>query len=87
MSTHNFGQAFEPQHDPDHVIVDFRYSRVYDHSGIEAIDNLTKRYLKAGKHLTLRHLSPECQKLLKNAAHLVEVNVSEDPHYHVSLNQ
>lgn len=86
-SVHNFLDSFDPKNDPDRVCVDFRYSRVYDHSGIEAIDNLTKKYQAQGKMMGLRHLSPECQKLLSNADALIEVNVSEDPHYHVSLNK
>lgn len=86
-SVHNFVESFDPKTDPDMVCVDFRFSRVYDHSGIEAIDNLTRKYQAQGKMMGLRHLSPECRKLLKNASNLVEINVSEDPHYHVSLNK
>ncbi len=83
-SAKNFVEQFDPKGDPDAVTIDFMHSRVYDHTGIEAIDSLTKKYQTEGKKLTLRHLSPECQMLLQNARELVEVNVSEDPHYHVS---
>ncbi len=65
-------------------MVDFIHSRVWDHSGLEAIRALTERYAKAGKKLHLRHLSPECRKMLKNAASMVEVNLVEDPHYQVA---
>ncbi|MEM7517542.1 MAG: sodium-independent anion transporter, partial [Planctomycetota bacterium] len=50
----------------------------------EAIDTLAERYLTQGKELHLRHLSPECRKLLKKAGSMVEVNVIEDPVYHVA---
>ena len=83
-SAKNFIEQFDPKNDPQSVSIDFMHSRVYDHTGIEAIDNLTKKYQTAGKKLTLRHLSPECQVLLRDAKELIEVNVSEDPHYHVS---
>jgi len=83
-SVHRFGELFDPQHDPDEVIVDFIHSRVADHSAIEAIDALAERYLKAGKQLHLRHLSPECRDLLEKAGDLVEVNIKEDPHYHIA---
>lgn len=83
-SVKNFSDMFSPEKDPDCVVIDFMHSRVYDHSGIEAIDNLTKKYQAAGKKLVLKHLSPECLQLLENAKGLVEINVSEDPHYHVS---
>jgi len=86
-SVKNFGDLFDPKNDPDDVIVEFQKSRVYDHSAIEAIDALAERYLKIGKRLHLRHLSPECQKLLTKAGDLVEVNVIEDPRYFVADDQ
>ncbi len=86
-SVKNFGDLFDPKGDPDDVVVEFQKSRVYDHSAVEAIDALAERYLKAGKRLHLRHLSPECQKLLTKAGDLVEVNVIEDPKYFVADDQ
>jgi len=83
-STHRFAELFDPANDPDEVYIDCAMSRVADHSAIEAIDNLAERYTKAGKRLHLTHLSPECRKLLGTAAELVEVNIEEDPHYHVA---
>ncbi|ORU92705.1 MAG: sodium-independent anion transporter [Cycloclasticus sp. symbiont of Bathymodiolus heckerae] len=83
-SIHNFREHFDPINDPQEVIVDFARSRVSDHSGIEAIDTLAERYLKQGKTLHLRHLSPECIKLLHKARNLIEVNVIEDPKYSVA---
>lgn len=83
-SVKNFLDLFNPASDPDDVIIEFQNSRVVDHSAIEAIDNLAEKYIKAGKTLHLRHLSPECRKLLKKAGNLVEVNVMEDPVYHVA---
>ncbi|MDH5594705.1 MAG: SulP family inorganic anion transporter, partial [Gammaproteobacteria bacterium] len=83
-SVKNFLELFTPDEDPDDVIIEFQYSRVADHSAIEAIDNLADKYIQAGKKLHLRHLSPECQKLMKKAGNLVEVNVMEDPKYHVA---
>ena len=78
---------FDVRNDPDDVVVEFKHSQVYDHSAVEAIDALAERYLKAGKRLHLRHLSPECRTLLKKAGDLVEVNVIEDPKYHVADDQ
>jgi len=83
-SVKNFLDLFHPETDPDDVIIEFQNSRVADHSAIEAIDNLAERYIKAGKQLHLRHLSLECRGLLKKAGNLVEVNVMEDPRYHVA---
>lgn len=83
-SVHRFGELFNPKNDPDEVIIDFAFSRVADHSAIEAIDNLAEKYTKAGKNLHLRHLSAECRLLLEKAGDLVEVNIKEDPHYHIA---
>jgi len=66
------------------VIIEFKHSRVADHSAIEAIDSLADKYAKVGKKLHLRHLSPDCIQLLHNARDLVEVNVIEDPNYKVA---
>lgn len=83
-SVQNFLELFTPADDPDDVIIEFQNSRVADHSAIEAIDNLAEKYIKAGKKLHLRHLSPECRELLTKAGDLVEVNMMEDPTYHVA---
>ena len=83
-SVSHFLDLFQVEHDPDDVIVDFVDARVADHSAIEAIETLADRYHREGKVLHLRHLSPECVKLLHNAGSLVEVNVFEDPTYKVA---
>ena len=79
-----FKGFFDPTNDPNDVVIEFRNSRVVDHSAIEAIDNLAEKYRKAGKTLHLRHLSEDCRLLLHKAGDMVEVNVLEDPHYHVA---
>jgi len=83
-SVADFKNLFDPKNDPDDVIIEFQNSRVADHSAIEAIDNMAERYIKAGKKLHLRHLTPECKLLLTKADDLVEINVLEDPTYHVA---
>lgn len=82
-STANFLDKFDVANDPNEVVVDFAESRVADHSGIEAVNKLTERYLNAGKTLHLRHLSEDCRRLLEKAGNMVEVNIMEDPHYAV----
>jgi len=79
----NFLEQFDMDKDSDDVIVEFKNSRVVDHSAIEAIDTLAERYLSRGKTMHLRHLSPECTQLLTKAGSLVEINVIEDPDYHI----
>jgi len=86
-SVSSFKEMFDFKNDPDDVVIDFYYSRVYDQSGLEAINSLSERYADAGKRLHLTHLSSECQRLLGKAGDLVEVSVSEDPQYHVATDR
>lgn len=79
-----FNEKFDIQNDPDEVIIDFEESRVVDMSAIEALNKLTERYHKVGKKIQLKHLSPDCIKLLKNAEAIIDVNVIEDPSYKVA---
>ncbi|TVR98928.1 MAG: SulP family inorganic anion transporter [Phycisphaerales bacterium] len=83
-STTAFKRLFDPQNDPDDVVIDFYYTRVYDQSGLEAINSLAEKYSALGKRLHLTHLSPECRQLLGKAEKFVVVNMSEDPQYHVA---
>jgi sulfate permease, SulP family len=65
------------------VIIDFKESRIADMSAIEALNAVTQRYSKLGKKVHLRHLSPDCILLLKNAEAIIDVNIIEDPNYMV----
>lgn len=82
-----FNEKFDPVNDPREVIIDFRESRVVDMSAIESLNKITERYLKLGKKLHLRHLSHDCQVLLKNADKIIDVNVLEDPNYKVLVDE
>ena len=86
-SVATFTEKFDVANDPEEVIIDFKDSRVADMSGIEALNKLTERYQKAGKILHLKHLSEDCRLLLKNAEDVIEVNILEDPIYHVSADK
>jgi SulP family sulfate permease len=78
-----FNEKFDVANDPEEVVIDFAESRVADMSGIEALNKITERYQKAGKKLHLKHLSADCRQLLKNAEKVIDVNIIEDPTYHV----
>ena len=78
---------FDVNNDTDDVVIDFYYTRVYDQSGLEAINWLAEKYKSSGKRLHLTHLSPECRKLLDQAGEFVEINLSEDPQYHVATDR
>lgn len=86
-SVSSFKDMFNAVDDPDDVVIDFYYTRVYDQSAIEAINGVSEKYVAAGKRVHLTHLSEECRELLDKAGDLVEINVSEDPHYHIATDR
>ncbi|MGJ3236050.1 SulP family inorganic anion transporter [Marivirga sp.] len=82
-----FNDKFDVLNDPEEVIIDFYESRVVDMSAIEALNKITERYKKAGKKVHLKHLSPDCRRLLADADKIIDVNVLEDPTYKVVVDQ
>ena len=82
-----FNEKFDIMNDPEEVIIDFQESRVVDMSAIEALNKITERYLKVGKKVHLKHLSPDCRNLLKNADKIIDVNVIEDPNYKLAVDK
>lgn len=83
-SIHNFRDIFSIDTDPKEIFINFKNARIFDHSAIEALNKLTESYRKSNKTLHLKYLSPDCQKLLKNAKDFIEVNIKEDPKYKVA---
>ncbi len=82
-STSNFMDKFDMNEDPEHIIIDFQESRVVDMSAIETLKKLIQKYQDLNKKVTLRHLSPDCVRLLDNAKGFIEVDIEEDPTYKV----
>ena len=78
-----FMEKFDIKNDPDHIIIDFKESRVSDMSAIEALNNLTKKYSQVNKVVELQYLSADCRQLLQNANAVINVNIIEDPTYKV----
>tara|TARA_B110000046_G_scaffold56692_1_gene63171 strand:- start:582 stop:2222 length:1641 start_codon:yes stop_codon:yes gene_type:complete len=85
-SIQNFSSKFDVQSDPDIIEIDFIESRVSDHSGIEAIENLIQKYQTLNKQVKLTHLSPECKTLLLKANPVLDNSIEasiDDPRYYV----
>jgi len=88
-SSQAFNSKFDFTDDPEKIEIDFIESKVGDHSGIEALQTVTKKYLALGKKIKLTHLSPECKMLLIKANPKFETVIEtsiEDPRYHVVTN-
>ena len=84
-----FNEKFDPKNDPDHVEIDFVESRISDHSALEAILNLVKKYEAENKTIHLKHLSEECKALLYKSDprfHQIIINAIDDPRYHLAAN-
>jgi sulfate permease, SulP family len=86
-SVSSFKEIFDFKKDQEHVVIDFANSRVWDHSGIEALQNVTERYAQNGKKLHLLNLSRECDQLLGKANGIVELSVIEDLEWHIADDQ
>nr|WP_047996118.1 SulP family inorganic anion transporter [Puniceibacterium sp. IMCC21224] len=84
-SAEGFSELFNPEEDPQTVIVDFADSRVVDQSALQAIEALATKYEAQGKRVQLRHLSRDCHRLLKKAGHLV-IDSDDDPDYALAVN-
>ena len=83
-SVDGFSEIFDPQNDPDDIVVDFDNSRVVDQSALQAIEDLAQRYEALGKNIHLRHLSRDCHRLLRRAGQLIEKS-DDDPDYGLAV--
>ncbi|MEP1611057.1 MAG: SulP family inorganic anion transporter [Roseobacter sp.] len=84
-SSDGFAELFDVDGDPSEVIVDFADSRVVDQSALQAIEAIAGKYEASGKRIQLRHLSPDCHRLLSKAGHLM-VDSDDDPDYALAVN-
>ncbi|GLQ35720.1 sodium-independent anion transporter [Amylibacter marinus] len=82
-SATRFQELFDPESDPESVILDFDGSRVVDESALQAIEAVAAKYNAAGKTLKLRHLSRDCHALLSKAGQLI-VDMDDDPSYQIA---
>lgn len=88
-SIQSFNSKFDVKNDPQRVEIDFVESRVSDHSAMEAIFNLVKKYEAAGKTLKLKHLSEDCKALMYKASPKFKEVILEDindPRYYLAAN-
>lgn len=81
-SVTSFKDLFDFKGDNEHVVIDFKNSRIWDHSGIEALQNITERYGQNDKKLHLLNLSQDCNQLLDKASNIVELSLIENLEWH-----
>ena len=73
-----FNDKFDVLGDPDRIVIDFTESRVVDMSAIEALNRITERYERAGKHVEITNLSQDCRRLMDDAEKIHGVNVVQE---------
>lgn len=81
-----FNEKFDIKNDPEHIRIDFIESKVSDHSAIEALTSLIKKYKDLDKKVTLSHLSLDCQNILLKSDPSFEEAIQKDindPRYYV----
>ena len=83
-STNSFIEIFNPDKDPEVIIIDFARSKVIDQSALKAIEDIADKYNSLGKKVKLRHLTRDCHKLLSKAGQLV-VDSDDDPDYGLAV--
>jgi len=84
-SVTEFMNGFDPKDDPKEVIIDFKDCRVWDHSGLEAIQKMYERFKANGSILHIQHLSKDCREMLKKADSMMDVEIlPDDPEYWVA---
>ena len=83
-STASFIELFDISNDPNQVILDFAESRIVDQSGLQAIEDIASKYAASNKQIMLRHLSPDCQKLLSRSGQII-IDSEDDPDYGVAV--
>jgi len=66
-SVAHFNELFDPQGDPQQVVLDCRDLRLVDHSAVVAVAALSERYARNGKTLQVQHLSQRCATLLQRS--------------------
>ena len=86
-SVQSFRDLFHPKDDPDEIIINFDHSRVWDHSGIEALKKLSERYKSLGKLIKYRCLSYDCANMLEKSGCIVERDQNKDPHYEIIMDR
>lgn len=60
----HFGELFDAANDPDHVVIDFSASHVWDHSAVAAIAKVVLKYQQQNKKVDIIGLNEESQKIV-----------------------
>ncbi|WP_028856763.1 SulP family inorganic anion transporter [Psychrilyobacter atlanticus] len=77
-SVYKLKEIFDVNKDPVDVILDLKYAKVMDFSGIETINAIAERYEALGKTFTLIRPNENCRMLLQNAKNIGSIKFAID---------
>lgn len=77
-SVYKLKEIFDVNKDPVDVILDLKYAKIMDFSGIETINAIAERYEALGKTFTLRRPNENCRLLLQNAKNIGSIKFAID---------
>ena len=60
----HFVDEFTFNEDPEHIIIDFSNSHIWDHSAVTAISKVIYKYQRLNKHVAIIGLNEESQMLI-----------------------
>jgi SulP family sulfate permease len=83
----SFNDLFDPTKDPQKVVIDFKNSRVWDHSALQALKKLSAKYGVLGKEISYKGLSWDCAALLEKSGCQIEKDQEHDPVYEVVVDR
>lgn len=75
-SSQIFKDFFQPETDPDQIIIDFKYWKILDTSSLEAIDSIVNRYEKLWKKVLITRVW-DSKRILKNSHDITKIQFSE----------
>jgi SulP family sulfate permease len=77
-SVYKLKEMFDINTDPMNVVLDLKYAKVMDFSGIETINGIAERYEALGKTFTLIRPNENCKLLLENAKNIGSIKFAID---------
>ncbi len=74
----NFKDLFDPENDPQEIVIDLKYAKVMDFSALEAIDSVAIKYKNLGKKCFISRPEENCRALLENAENITSIVIQEE---------
>ncbi|SCA62892.1 Putative sulfate transporter YbaR [Chlamydiales bacterium SCGC AG-110-P3] len=81
----SFRTLFNAKTDPERIVLNFQYCRIWDHSALEALDRLSQTYKERNKTIHFERLSSECATILERSGVSVRSDNEHDPRYELVI--